>query len=143
MYTVYSTQNTEYYVKESICQFLRSRKTSRFILNHAAVGARVYGSMKMTSDGLIPIQGEVVTGRSLCLLGQDKDVITSPLIAVREVANPTVPEIEYPQTSPCVSVLFDTDEISDALGKVVSLAPLLSSDLEDSAQTKIIEVGDQ
>jgi hypothetical protein len=86
---VFVTQNSEYHCRDGTCVGVRDRRTRDFVLDHPALGKRMTGGMRFSSEGGIeeatPPES-IFAGEQLCFSSRDgdmeHDIITSPLLAV-------------------------------------------------------------
>jgi len=83
------TRNSEYHCRDGICVAVRDRQTGEFAPDHPAIGKRMTGGMRFSSEGGIAEVSPpdaVVDGEQLCFSAGDgdlqRDLITSPLMAI-------------------------------------------------------------
>jgi hypothetical protein len=82
------TYNSEYHCHDGACVGVRDRRTRGFVLDHPALGKRMAGGMRFSSEGGIEATPpeSIFAGEQLCFSSCDgdleHDVITSPLLAV-------------------------------------------------------------
>src|SRR5579863_4710599 len=83
------THNSEYHCHGGSCVAVRDRRTGEFVLEHPAIGKRITGGMRYARGGgfaeVSPPEG-LLDGERLCFSAcdghLDRDVITSPLVAI-------------------------------------------------------------
>jgi hypothetical protein len=83
------THHSEYHCHGGSCVAVRDRSTGEFVLDHPAIGKLITGGMRYSSDGGIaevsPPEA-LLDGERLCFSAcdghLDRDVITSPLVAI-------------------------------------------------------------
>jgi hypothetical protein len=83
------THNSEYHCRDGVCVGVCDRHTRDFVLDHPALGKRMAGGMRFSSEGGIeeatPPES-IFAGEQLCFSSCDgdleHDIITSPLLAV-------------------------------------------------------------
>lgn len=86
---LFVTRNSEYYCRDGSCIAVKNRRTGKLAPDHPALGKKMTGAMKLTDTGGIakvsPPEA-LELGEQLCFSsckGEfDRDVITSPLLAV-------------------------------------------------------------
>jgi hypothetical protein len=83
------TYNSEYHCRDGACVGVRDCRTRDFVLDHPALGKRMAGGMRLSSDGGIEaaIPSEYIfAGERICFSSchgdLEHDIITSPLLAV-------------------------------------------------------------
>lgn len=83
------THNSEYHCRAGLCVAVRDRKTGAFAPDHPAIGKLITGGMLLSRDGRIAQvspPGNLLDGERLCFSAcdgdLDRDIITSPLVAV-------------------------------------------------------------
>jgi hypothetical protein len=83
------TSNSEYYCRDGSCVAVRDRHTGELLRGHPAIGKRMTGGMRMTSEGGIAgvsPPDALLEGEQLCFSScngdLEHDVITSPLLAI-------------------------------------------------------------
>jgi hypothetical protein len=82
------TKNSEYHCRDGVCVGVRDRRTRDFVPEHPALGKRMTGGMRFSSEGGFEATSpeSIFAGERLffssCDGDLERDIITSPLLAV-------------------------------------------------------------
>ncbi len=84
IHKVFVTRNTEYHIRRDTCVGVRDRRSGRWMHGHLALRSRVSGGLRFNSvGGVQPSEGIPAIGESLFFSAAGRDLITSPIVAVR------------------------------------------------------------
>ena len=87
-HTVLVTDNSEYHCRDGWCVAVRDRTSGRFVAEHHAIGLHVTYGVRYGDYGLqrVTTPEDLFPGDRICLSathdGREKEVITSPLVAI-------------------------------------------------------------
>jgi len=101
----YLTRNTVYYTRQGRCVAVRDRTSGRWVEDHAAIRAELYGSMAINdnSEVLRPRFLDVQVGEQLCFVREGRNtLVTSRLEEVRRPTLDTIRE-HFPVDLPAVA----------------------------------------
>jgi len=83
IHRVFVTRNTEYHLRNRLCVGVRDRRSGRWLPTHLATRTRVEGGLSFNlRGGLIPNRKLPSVGESLFFCEGNRDLITSPVIAI-------------------------------------------------------------
>lgn len=85
------TENTEYHLQGRVCVAVRDRTTREWISRHQVIGHSFAGVLRRTRDS-IETQDEPFMGGRLWFVISGRDILTSPIVALRQ---PTMEEIQH------------------------------------------------
>lgn len=78
---LYITQNTEYHVRDRHCVAVRDLWSGEWSPDHPALGRRLFGAVRPSPEGLVPLDSPEV-GCLLWFENGDDDLLTSGLTTV-------------------------------------------------------------